>query len=61
MTPQEITAIISIARRAPLTNMAEAEAVAALLQKLAMEFAPAPPPTPEDTEGKASAGNGAEQ
>lgn len=44
MTPQEIAAIISIARRAPLANMAEAEAVGQLLQKLAMHFAPAPAP-----------------
>lgn len=40
MTPQEIVAIVSVARRAPLANMAEAEAVSQLLQKLAMEYAP---------------------
>jgi len=40
MTPQEIHQIIAIARRAPLANMAEAEHVAQLLQKLAQHFAP---------------------
>lgn len=40
MTPQEIGQIITIARRAPLRDMNEAEAVAALLQKLAQHFAP---------------------
>ena len=40
MTPQEIHQIITIARRAPLANMAEAERVAQLLQKLAQHFAP---------------------
>jgi hypothetical protein len=43
MTPQEISQIIMIARRAPLANMAEAEAVAQLLQKLAVHFAPPKP------------------
>lgn len=48
MTPQEIAAIIQVARRAPLANMAEAEGLAMLLQKLAAEYAPAPqnPPAP---------------
>lgn len=43
MTPQEIGQIINIARRAPLTNMSEAEYVAQLLQKLAQHFAPSMP------------------
>lgn len=47
MTPQEIAAIIQIARRAPLANMAEAEVVSQLLQKLAMHFAPPAPPAPD--------------
>lgn len=42
MTSQEIAAIVSVARRAPLTNMNEAEAVAQLLQKLINHFAPKP-------------------
>lgn len=42
MTPQEINAIIAIARRAPLANMTEAEQVAQLLTKLAEHFAPKP-------------------
>jgi hypothetical protein len=42
MTPQEIAAIITLARRAPLSNMAEAEAASVLLQKLASEYAPKP-------------------
>jgi hypothetical protein len=37
MTRQEIAQIITIMRRAPLTNMREAEAVAALIQRLASE------------------------
>lgn len=50
MTPQEIAQIITLARRAPLQNMAEAEAAAQLLQKLAAHFAPqaASAPQPED-------------
>lgn len=40
MTPQEIAQIIALARRAPLVNMAEAEAARALLQKLAAEHVP---------------------
>lgn len=40
MTQSEIAAIISVARRAPLANMAEAEALSRLLQKLAEHFAP---------------------
>ena len=40
MTPQEIAQIITLARRAPLTNMAEAEVASQLLQKLAAEYAP---------------------
>lgn len=40
MTPQEIAQIITLARRAPLANMAEAESAAMLLQKLAQHFAP---------------------
>lgn len=53
MTPQEIAQIITLARRAPLQNMAEAEVAHQLLQKLANEFAPkpeaapAPAPAPE--------------
>lgn len=49
MTPQEIAQVITLARRAPLQNMAEAEVAAQLLQKLANEFAPKPEavPTPE--------------
>lgn len=39
MTPQEIAQIITLARRAPLQNMAEAEHVALILQKLAQHFA----------------------
>ena len=42
MTPQEIAQIITLARRAPLQNMAEAEAASLLLQKLAAEYAPKP-------------------
>lgn len=41
MTVQEIAAIITLARRAPLRDMNEAEAASVLLQKLAAEFAPA--------------------
>lgn len=40
MNSQEISAIIQVARRAPLANMAEAEALAQLLHKLATHFAP---------------------
>lgn len=40
MTLQEISQIITLARRAPLANMAEAEAASVLLQKLAQHFAP---------------------
>lgn len=40
MTNEEIVQIITLARRAPLQNMAEAEAAAQLLQKLAAHFAP---------------------
>jgi hypothetical protein len=40
MTPQEIAQIITLVRRAPLANMAEAEAASQLLQKLAAEYAP---------------------
>ena len=40
MTPQEVAQIITLARRAPLANMAEAEAASQLLQKFAEEFAP---------------------
>lgn len=40
LTPQEIASIITLARRAPLQNMQEAEAAAQLLQKLAKCFAP---------------------
>lgn len=43
MTTQEIAAIISVARRAPLANMAEAEAVDQLLRKLALHFDPGSP------------------
>lgn len=43
MTPQEINSIITLARRAPLQNMAEAEAASRLLQKLARHFAPKKP------------------
>jgi len=50
MTPQEIAKIITLARRAPLANMAEAERAAQLLQKLAQHFAPkvGDVPTPPD-------------
>jgi hypothetical protein len=48
MTPQEIAVIISIARRAPLANMSEAEGVAQLLQKLASHFAPKQPSSEDD-------------
>lgn len=49
MSPQEIAQIITLARRAPLANMGEAEAAAQLLQKLAAHFAPKPtaPAEPE--------------
>lgn len=40
MTQSEIAAIICVARRAPLANMAEAEALSRLLQKLSAHFAP---------------------
>ena len=40
MTPQEVSAIIMLARRAPLQNMMEAEAASQLLRKLAQHFAP---------------------
>lgn len=46
MSPQEIAQIITLARRAPLQNMAEAEGAAQLLQKLANEFAPKPESVP---------------
>jgi hypothetical protein len=39
MTENEIAQIITLARRAPLQNMAEAEAAAQLLQKLSVHFA----------------------
>lgn len=39
MTSQEIAQIVTLARRAPLQNMAEAEAAASLLQKLLSHFA----------------------
>lgn len=48
MTPQEVQAIINIARRAPLQNMMEAEVVSQLLAKLQSHFAPKPSePEPE--------------
>ncbi len=47
MTPQEVAQIITLARRAPLQNMAEAEVAAQLLQKMAMHFAPKPEAEPE--------------
>ncbi len=49
MSPQEIGQIITLCRRAPLANMAEAEVAAQLLQKLAAHFAPKPiaPAEPE--------------
>jgi hypothetical protein len=50
MTPQEISQIIMLARRAPLQNMAEAESAAQLLQKLASHFAPKPAPVTEAAE-----------
>lgn len=53
MTPQEIAHIISIARRAPLQNMAEAEHFARLLQKLAQHFAPKVGDVPETNDGDA--------
>lgn len=59
MTPQEIAAIISVARRAPLANMAEAQAVDQLLRKLAMHFAPAAPPNPDTTDTAHNAERGA--
>ncbi len=50
MTQQEIAQVITLARRAPLSNMAEAEAASLLLQKLASEYAPKPQETkPCDT------------
>lgn len=42
LTTHEVSQIITLARRAPLTNMAEAETAAVLLQKLARAFAPPP-------------------
>lgn len=39
MSPQEIAQIVTLARRAPLQNMAEAEAASNLLQKLISHFA----------------------
>lgn len=47
MTPQEIAQLITLARRAPLANMAEAEVASQLLQKLAQFFAPKPAAEPE--------------
>ncbi len=49
ITLQEIGQIITLCRRAPLQNMAEAEVAAQLLQKLAAHFAPKPtePTEPE--------------
>ena len=47
MTPQEIALIITLARRAPLNNMAEAEVAAQLLARLAAHFAPKPQEQPE--------------
>ena len=52
MTPQEILQIITLARRAPLQNMAEAEVAFGLLQKLAAHFAP---PLQADTESAQAA------
>ena len=48
MTPQEVQAIIMLARRAPLQNMAEAEIASQILQKFQAHFAPKPSePEPE--------------
>lgn len=49
MTPQEVAQVITLARRAPLANMNEAEAAAQLLQKLAMHFAPKQPEVEQQT------------
>lgn len=38
MTEQEVANLIALARRAPLQNMNDAEAVAALLQKFTAHF-----------------------
>jgi hypothetical protein len=53
MTPQEIAQIITLARRAPLANMAEAERAAQLLQKLAQHFAPKVGDVPETNDADA--------
>lgn len=50
MTPQEIAQIITLARRAPLANMAEAEVASQLLAKLQQHFAPKPEPAPAEPE-----------
>jgi hypothetical protein len=51
MTQKELAAIIAIMRRAPLANMAEAEGVALLIDKLQKHFPPTPaeeaPETPQ--------------
>jgi hypothetical protein len=47
ITPQDLHQIITLARRAPLANMAEAEVAAQLLQKLSAHFAPKPGADPE--------------
>lgn len=39
MTPQEINAIVTLIRRAPLQNMQEAESAAYLIDKLQKHFA----------------------
>lgn len=49
MTQQEIAQIVTLARRAPLANMAEAEAASVLLQKLAAYFAPKKEETQNET------------
>lgn len=42
MSEQDVANIIRLVRRAPLQNMDEAEHVAALLQRFARHFMPAP-------------------
>lgn len=49
LTSQDVAALVTLVRRAPLANLAEAEAAMALLNKLVAHFAPPDPKEPEAT------------
>lgn len=51
MKPEEINAIVTLLRRAPLQNMQEAEGAAYLIQKLQAHFAKVPGDAPEVADG----------